>query len=104
MIAMQDSLKACISLGFDLDTGNAHTVPAVYPKADSFLVMPPVLPTAFLEDFTEWAYIEAIDPHLDDGKQSVSAHICVSHITATPVESNAYALVTLEKLNGRQLF
>jgi fluoroacetyl-CoA thioesterase len=101
---MQDSLKACISLRFDLDKGDAHTFPTIYPKAGSFQVMSSVLATAFLLGFIERDCIETTDPHLDSGEQSVGAHICVSHIAATPIESNVYAHVTLEKVDRRRLF
>ncbi len=101
---MKETLKPGIHLRFDLDVSDGHTVPAVFPEADSFQVMPPVFATAYMVGFIELACIEAINPHLDDGEQSVGTHICVSHISATPVGSGIYALVTLEKVEGRRLF
>lgn len=101
---MKDTLKPGISLRHDLAISDGHVVPAVFPEADSFQVMPPVFATAFMVGFIEWACIEAINPHLDEGEQSVGTHICVSHIAATPVGSGVYALITLEKMEGRRLF
>ena len=101
---MKDTLKPGIHLRFDLDISDSHTVPAVFPEAASFQAMPPVFATAYMVGFIEWACIEAINPHLDEGEQSVGTHICVSHVAATPAGSGVYALVTLEKTEGRRLF
>lgn len=101
---MSEDLKSGMQFRLDHAVTDSHTVPAVFPEAPSFQVMPPVFATAFLVGFFEWACIEAINPHLDEGAQSVGTHICVSHVSATPVGISIYALVTLDKVEGRHLF
>ncbi len=101
---MKDTLQPGISIRHTLDVSDAHSVPAVFPEADLFQVMPPVFATAYMVGFIEWACIEALNPHLDDGEQSVGTHICVSHVAATPVGHGVYADVTLDRTEGRRLF
>ncbi len=100
---MKDTLVPGLTLRFYHAVTDAHTVPAVFPEAQSFQVMPPVFATAYMVGFIEWACIEAINPHLDEGEQSVGTHICVSHVAATPVGTDIHAVVTLDKIEGRKL-
>ena len=80
------------------------TVPALYPEAEEFLVMPEVFATGFLVGFLEWACVIAIKPHLDwPLEQSVGTHINVSHTAATPPGMQVTAQVELLKVDGKKL-
>jgi len=82
----------------------SKTVPALYPEAEEFLVMPEVFATGFLVGFLEWACIRAINPHLDwPREQSVGTHIDVSHEAATPEGHEVTAHVELIAVEGRKL-
>ena len=80
------------------------TVPALYPEAAEFLVMPEVFATGFMVGFLEWACIKAINPHLDwPAEQTVGTHIDVSHSAATPPGMQVTASVELLSVEGRKL-
>jgi fluoroacetyl-CoA thioesterase len=80
----------------------AQTVPALYPESPLFLAMPPVFATGYMVGFLEWACIELLAPHLDEGEQSVGTHIDTSHSAATPVGMIVTAEVELERIDGRR--
>lgn len=82
----------------------SKTVPALYPEAEEFLVMPEVFATGFLVGFLEWACIKAINPHLDwPAEQTVGTHINVSHSAATPPGMHVTASVELVAVEGKKL-
>jgi len=60
------------------------TVPYVFQESDLFQGMPSVFATAFMVGLMEWACMEALREHLDDGEISLGTSICVSHSSATP--------------------
>lgn len=101
---MRDSLVVGISYQHTFKVQASKTVPALYPEAEEFLVMPEVFATGFLVGFLEWACIKAIKPHLDFPKeQTVGTHINVSHEAATPVGLTVIANVELTNIEGRKL-
>jgi fluoroacetyl-CoA thioesterase len=51
----------------------------------------------------EWACIEAMQPHLDAGEQSVGTGIWVTHTAATPPGFTVAVDVSLQKVEGRRL-
>ena len=80
------------------------TVPALYPEAPEFLLMPEVFATGYLVGFLEWACIKAVIPHLDwPREQSLGTHIDVSHEAATPPGLEVTASVELIAVHGRKL-
>jgi fluoroacetyl-CoA thioesterase len=80
------------------------TVPALYPEAPEFLLMPEVFATGYLVGFLEWACIKAVIPHLDwPHEQSLGIHIDVSHEAATPPGLEVTASVELIAVQGRKL-
>lgn len=82
----------------------SKTVPALYPEAEEFLVMPEVFATGFLVGFFEWACIKAINPHLDwPSEQTVGTHIDVSHSAPTPPGMEVTATVELISVEGKKL-
>lgn len=83
---------------------DVKTVPALYPEAEEFLVMPNVFATGFMVGFLEWACIRAINPHLDwPQEQTVGIHIDVSHVAATPPGFDVTAKVKLVEVEGKKL-
>lgn len=80
------------------------TVPALYPEAKEFQVMPEVFATGFMVGLLEWACIKAIEPYLDwPHEQTLGTHINVSHQAATPPGLTVTASVELIAVEGRKL-
>ena len=79
------------------------TVPHLYPESREFTAMPEVFATGFLVGFVEWACLEAIAPHLDDGEMSLGTRVTLSHDAATPPGMEVVARVRLEQVDGRRL-
>ena len=101
---MKKTLKPGIRFEHRLIVPPSKTVPALYPEAEEFLVMPEVFATGFLVGFLEWACIKAVNPHLDwPEEQSVGTHIDVSHEAATPPGLEVTASVELIGVEGRKL-
>ena len=102
---LKETLKPGIRYEHKFVVPKSKTVPALYPEAEEFVVMPEVFATGFLVGFLEWACIKAINPHLDwPTEQSVGIHINVSHDAATPPGLEVKATVELIKVDGRKLF
>jgi fluoroacetyl-CoA thioesterase len=101
---MKASLVPGIEHELRLPITDAKTVPALFPEAGEFQVMPRVFATGFMVGFFEWACIEAINPHLNwPQEQSVGTHIDVSHIAATPSGFEVTAKVKLVEVDRRRL-
>ena len=101
---MKDSLQPGIVLRHTFTIPHNKTVPALYPEAEEFLVMPEVFATGFLVGLLEWACIRAINPHIDwPLEQTVGTHIDVSHEAATPVGFIVTATVELIAVEGKKL-
>jgi fluoroacetyl-CoA thioesterase len=101
---MKPSLKPGIRYEHRFIVPSSKTVPALYPEAEEFLVMPEVLATGFLVGLLEWACIKAINPHLDwPQEQTLGIHIDVSHEAATPPGLEVTATVELIAVEGRKL-
>jgi fluoroacetyl-CoA thioesterase len=79
------------------------TVPHLYPESQPFAAMPEVFATGFMVGLIEWACIEAVAPHLDDGEMSLGVHVDLSHDAATPPGLEVTARVRLEEVDGRRL-
>jgi len=101
---MKPSLKPGIRYEHRFVVPASKTVPALYPEAEEFLVMPEVFATGFLVGLLEWACIRAINPHLDwPREQTVGTHIDVSHSAATPPGMEVVASVELLSVEGKKL-
>jgi fluoroacetyl-CoA thioesterase len=79
------------------------TVPHLYPESAGFAAMPEVFATGFVVGLVEWACIEAIAPHLEEGELSLGVHVDLSHDAATPPGMEVVARVRLERVEGRRL-
>ena len=101
---MKETLQPGIRYEYKFVLPPSKTVPALYPEAPEFLVMPEVFATGFLVGFLEWACIKAVIPHLDwPNEQSLGTHIDVSHEAATPAGLEVTASVELIAVQGRKL-
>jgi fluoroacetyl-CoA thioesterase len=101
---LKTSLRPGIAYEHRFVVPASKTVPALYPEAEEFLVMPEVFATGFLVGFLEWACVKAVNPHLDwPVEQTVGTRINVSHSAATPPGMEVVANVELIAVNGRSL-
>lgn len=101
---MKATLKPGIRYEHKFVLPPTKTVPALYPEAPEFLLMPEVFATGYLVGFLEWACIKAVIPHLDwPREQSLGIHIDVSHEAATPPGLEVTASVELIAVQGRKL-
>jgi fluoroacetyl-CoA thioesterase len=80
------------------------TVPAIYPEAPDFQMMPAVLATGYLVALAEWACIELVKPHLDwPREQTLGTHVNLSHTAATPPGLTVEVHARLTAVEGRKL-
>ncbi len=101
---MKETLKPGIRYEHKLIVPISKTVPALYPEAQEFTIMPEVFATGYLVGFLEWTCIKAINPHIDwPEEQTVGTHINISHIAATPPGLEVTAKAELLKVEGRKL-
>lgn len=102
---MKDTLKPGIEHSFTYLVPTTKTVPALYPEAEEFQVMPNVFATGFLIGFIEWVCIQALKAHIDwPAEQTVGTHVNVSHTAPTPPGMEVSAKVKLVDIKGKQLF
>ncbi len=100
---MKPSLQAGLAFTFRYRVPAEKTVPHVYPESALFREMPSVFATAYMVGLMEWACMEAMQPHLEAGEQSVGTAICVSHTAATPPGLTVTVDVKVTKVEGRRL-
>ena len=81
----------------------SKTVPHLYPESPEFSAMPEVFATGFMVGFVEWACLQAIEPHLEEGEMSLGTRVDLSHDAATPPGMEVLARVRLERVEGRRL-
>ncbi len=102
---MKPSLKAGIEYEFVYRVPESKTVPALYPEAGEFQLMPEVLATGYLVGLVEWACVKCLDPHLNwPEEQTLGTHINISHEAPTPPGFEVKARVKLTEVAGRRLF
>ncbi|BDG01140.1 thioesterase family protein [Anaeromyxobacter oryzae] len=100
---MKPSLVAGIAHHFRYRVPDDKTVPHVYPESPLFRDMPEVFATAYMVGALEWACMEAMQPHLDPGEQSVGTGVWVTHTAATPPGLMVTVDVTVLKVEGRKV-
>jgi fluoroacetyl-CoA thioesterase len=100
---MKPTLTPGVTLTFRYTVPEDKTVPHVYPESPRFREMPEVFATAYMVGLLEWACIEAIQPHLDQGEQSVGTGVWVTHSAATPPGLTVTVDVSLVSVEGRRL-
>lgn len=68
---------------FSFRLPETKTVPHLYPESADFRAMPAVFATGFMVGLMEWACVDALKPHLEDGEGSLGIAINVTHTAAT---------------------
>ncbi len=79
------------------------TVPYLYPDSPDFVATPTALATGFMVGLMEWACLEALKPHLDDGEGSLGIRIDVSHTAPTPPGMEVTVDVECLDVDGRRV-
>ena len=101
---MKETLKPGLQYEFKYQVPESKTVPALYPEASEFQVMPKVLATGYLVGLIEWTCIQAINPHIDwPREQTVGTDIRVNHTAATPPGLVVTVFVKLIEVDRRRL-
>ncbi len=101
---MKETLKPGLTYEHRFVVPESKTVPALYPEAKEFLLMPSVFATGFLVGLMEWTCIKATNPHIDwPNEQTVGIHVNISHQAATPVGFEVTVKVELLKVEGKKL-
>lgn len=99
-------MKATLAVGLEHTLSyrvpEEKTVPHLYPEASPFRTMPRVFATGFLVGFVEWACMEALAPHLDEGEGTVGTLISITHEAATPPGMEVTARVRLVAVDGKR--
>jgi fluoroacetyl-CoA thioesterase len=101
---MKDTLQAGIEHTFVFKIDASKLVPALFPEAEEFKVMPDVFATGYMVGLIEWTCIQAINPHLDwPAEQTVGIHVDASHLAATPPGLEVTVTVKLVEVDGKRL-
>jgi fluoroacetyl-CoA thioesterase len=100
---MKDTLKVGDVHTFRFRVTDAKTVPNLYPESPDFRAMPQVFATGYMVGLMEWACIDALKPHLEDGEGSLGIHIDVTHVAATPPGMEVTVHVTCTRIDGRRI-
>jgi fluoroacetyl-CoA thioesterase len=102
--AMKETLQAGLEYSFTFTIDESKLVPALYPEAEEFGVMPNVFATGYLVGLIEWTCIQAVNPHLDwPAEQTVGTKVEMSHLAATPPGLQVTTTVKLVEVDGRKL-
>lgn len=101
---MKASLKPGVSHRFTYRVPREKTVPFLYPEAASFQVMPEVFATGYMVGLMEWAAVELLKPHLDEGEGSLGTHVDVSHTAATPPGFTVTVDAEVTEVNGKRVW
>lgn len=97
---MKDTLQSGLKITHRYLVPIEKTVPYVFREAELFQPMPPVFATAFMVGLMEWACMEALQPHMDEGEISLGTNICVTHVAATPPGMQVEVEVALLEVSG----
>ncbi len=100
---MKETLRVGLEYRLEFLVPDSKTVPNLYPESEIFRNMPEVFATGFMVGLFEWACVELMRPHLDDGEGSLGIHIDVSHEAATPPGMTVTVNATLVEIEGRKL-
>ena len=78
-----------------------RTVPHLLPEAAEFETMPDVLATGYMVGIIEWACMELLRSHLDDGEISLGTNVNFSHSAPTVPGSTVTIDVEVAEINRR---
>ncbi|MHA6512095.1 thioesterase family protein [Tessaracoccus sp. Z1128] len=100
---MKETLRPGMSHTMTYQVPPHRTVPHLLPESPDFVSMPEVLATGYLVGVIEWACIESLHGHLDDGEITLGTHVDVSHQAATVPGSTVTVQVSLTDVDRRAL-
>ena len=100
---MKSTLRPGLTHTLSFTVTNAKTVPALYPESAQFAAMPAVFATGFMVGLFEWACMELLAPHLDDGEGSLGTGVEFTHVAATPPGLTVVVTAELVSVEGRSL-
>jgi fluoroacetyl-CoA thioesterase len=100
---MKPSLTAGSTHRFTYRVPENKTVPHLYPEARDFQAMPHVFATGYMVGLMEWACIDMIRPHLEDGEGTLGTLINVDHTAATPPGLTVTVDVECTEVKGKLL-
>jgi len=81
---MKPTLVAGATHRFTYRVPENKTVPDLFPEARDFQIMPHVFATGYMVGLMEWACMDLIRPHLEEGEGTLGTLIDVNHTAATP--------------------
>ena len=101
---MRDTLRAGLRHSFRYRVPESKLVPALFPEAREFQLMPRVFATGYLVGLVEWTCIQAVNPHLDwPREQTVGTRLDLTHTAPTPPGNEVTVEVELTSVDGRRL-
>ena len=100
---MKDTLQSGLVHTMRYEVPPERAVPHLLPESPDFAAMPEVLATGYLVGIIEWACIETLHGHLDDGELTLGTHVNLSHQAPTVPGSAVTVEVKLAEVNGRTL-
>jgi fluoroacetyl-CoA thioesterase len=101
---MKTTLAPGLAGSYRYRIGADRTVPAIFPDAPDFQMMPAVLATGYLVALCEWACVELVRAHLDwPAEQSLGTRVDISHTAATPPGLTVTVSARLTAVEGRKL-
>ncbi|MBB1515884.1 thioesterase family protein [Tessaracoccus sp. MC1679] len=100
---MKASLRPGVSHTMRYLVPENRTVPHLLPESADFAAMPEVLATGYMVGIIEWACMEALHSHLDDGEITLGTHVDLSHQAPTVPGSTVVIDVTVTRVDGRQV-
>ena len=101
---MKPSLRVGDKFCHEFTIGENKTVPALYPESAQFQKMPHVFATGYFVGLLEWACIELLAPHYEEGEGSLGTHIDISHVAPTPPGHTVVVDATLTQIDGRSFW
>jgi fluoroacetyl-CoA thioesterase len=100
---MRDTLRPGLTHTMTYTVPEERTVPRLLPESPDFAAMPEVLATGYLVGIIEWACIEALHEHLEDGELTLGTHVDLSHAAPTVPGGTVTVEVRLAEVDGRAL-
>ena len=100
---MKPTLETGAKTEFAYRVPATKTVPALYPEAHEFQLMPTVFATGFMVGLMEWTCIKILEPHLEAGEGSLGIHVDISHVAATVPGQTVTVNAEVTKVEGRKV-
>jgi fluoroacetyl-CoA thioesterase len=101
---VRETLRPGIQHEFTFQVSDDKTVPALYPEAPEFQLMPRVFASGYLIGLIEWTCIQAVNPHIDwPREQTVGTRFDLSHSAPTPPGCPVTVSVELSGVDKRRL-